>query len=68
MKNSLNNNLIKYKGLSDDEVISSRIKNGSNEISKKKKQSLIIKILRIFKEPMFLLLIIAASVYFIMGE
>lgn len=68
MKNSLNNNIIKYKGLSDDEVISSRIKNGSNEISKKKKKSLIIKILRIFKEPMFLLLIIAASVYFIMGE
>ena len=56
------------KGLNDNEVIQSREKNGANELSPKKKEPLIIKILEIFKEPMFLLLIIAASVYFIVGE
>ena len=56
------------KGLNDKEVIQSREKNGTNELSPKKKEPLIIKILEIFKEPMFLLLIIAASVYFIVGE
>ena len=56
------------KGLNDNEVIQSREKNGTNELSPKKKEPLIIKILEIFKEPMFLLLIIAASVYFIVGE
>ena len=56
------------KGLDDKEVLLSREKNGSNELSKKKKESLLVKIINIFKEPMFLLLIIAASVYFIVGE
>ena len=58
----------KIKGLNNKEVILSREKNGSNELSKKKKELLIFKILSIFKEPMFLLLVIAASVYFIVGE
>ena len=56
------------KGLTDEEVILSRESNGSNELIKKKKEPLILKILSIFQEPMFLLLIIAASVYFIVGE
>lgn len=57
-----------YKGLNDDEVLLSREKNGPNRLSEEIKEPLIIKILKIFKEPMFLLLIIAASVYFIVGE
>ena len=61
-------NLENIKGLTDEEVILSRENNGSNELIKKKKEPLILKILGIFKEPMFLLLIIAASVYFIVGE
>ena len=61
-------NLENIKGLSDEEVILSRENNGTNELIKKKKEPLILKILSIFKEPMFLLLIIAASVYFIVGE
>lgn len=60
--------LKKFKGLSEEEVILSREKNGSNALSKKKKESLFLKLLSIFKEPMFLLLILAASVYFIVGE
>ena len=61
-------NLENIKGLTDEEVILSRENNGSNELIKKKKEPLILKILGIFQEPMFLLLIIAASVYFIVGE
>ena len=61
-------NLENIKGLTDEEVILSRENNGTNELIKKKKEPLILKILSIFKEPMFLLLIIAASVYFIVGE
>lgn len=58
----------KFPGLSDKEVLISREQNGVNALSQKKKEPFIIKVLNIFKEPMFLLLIIAASVYFIVGE
>lgn len=58
----------KYVGLSDDEVIKSREKYGINELEKKKKESLLEKVLHIFTEPMFLLLIVAASIYFILGD
>ena len=68
MKDNLNDFLKNIKGLDDNEIIISREKNGSNELTKKKKQPFILKILNIFKEPMFLLLIIAASVYFFVGE
>ena len=67
MKNE-NEFLKKVNGLTTEEVITSREKNGVNKLSEIKKQPLIIKILSIFKEPMFLLLIIAASIYFIVGE
>ena len=56
------------KGLNNEEVINSREKNGINKLSETKKQILILKILSIFKEPMFFLLIVAASIYFIVGE
>ncbi|MDD5865445.1 MAG: cation-translocating P-type ATPase [bacterium] len=68
MKDTISEKIKNIKGLNDNEVILSREKNGSNELSKKKKETIILKILGIFKEPMFLLLIIAASVYFIVGE
>ena len=55
-------------GLTREEVINSKEKYGVNKLEEKKKQPLILKILSIFKEPMFLLLIIAASIYFIVGE
>lgn len=68
MSNKFNEVVKNLKGLSNQEVILSRKINGSNELIKQKEKPLIIKILSIFKEPMFLLLIIAASVYFIVGE
>ena len=64
----MNNKIKNIKGLTNNEVILSREKNGSNEVIKKEKENVFIKILKIFKEPMFLLLIIASSVYFIVKE
>lgn len=68
MDNEEKDKLKEFKGLTNNEVVISREKNGSNIQKQRKKESLINKILSIFKEPMFLLLIIAASVYFIVGE
>ena len=68
MDNEEKDKLKEFKGLTNNEVVISREKNGSNIQQQRKKESLINKILSIFKEPMFLLLIIAASVYFIVGE
>ena len=41
---------------------------GKNEIVAKKKESFFHKILKVISEPMFLLLIVAAIIYFILGE
>ena len=68
MKDNEEKYLRKYPGLSAKEVIASREKYGKNKLEEDKKESIIIKILSIFKEPMFLLLLIAASIYFIVGE
>ena len=58
----------KYIGLNDKEIELSKEKYGINEIEKKKKESIIEKIIHVFTEPMFLLLIITASIYFILNE
>ena len=68
MKDEFNELLKNTNSLNDNDVLLSRKENGTNELSKKKKETLIVKILSIFKEPMFLLLIVAASVYFVVGE
>ena len=44
-----------YTGLTDSEVKISREKYGTNELEKKKKESLLKKVLHVFTEPMFLL-------------
>ncbi|MEG1615278.1 MAG: cation-transporting P-type ATPase, partial [Oscillospiraceae bacterium] len=41
---------------------------GKNELAQGKKQSFFRKAIGIFCEPMFLLLIVAAIIYFILGE
>lgn len=55
-------------GLSDKEVLISREKYGSNELEKVKKENIFIKLIKVLKEPTLLLLILASSVYFILGE
>lgn len=56
------------QGLSDTEVLESRTKYGPNELKPAKKLSLFQKALHVLTEPMFLLLLVTASIYFILGE
>ena len=56
------------RGLSSEEVLQSRKKYGYNSIDHQDKNNFLISIIEILKEPMFLLLLAAASLYFITGE
>ena len=55
-------------GLSSSKAMELQKKFGKNELTPHKKQSPIKKIINIVCEPMFLLLIVAAIVYFFLGE
>lgn len=55
-------------GLSNEEVISSRNKNGSNSLEHQEKNHFLMSLVEMIKEPMFLLLVAAASIYFISGD
>ncbi|MDR0222090.1 MAG: HAD-IC family P-type ATPase [Oscillospiraceae bacterium] len=59
---------INLAGPTAEEVEKLREKYGKNELSAQKKESFFKKTFRVVTEPMFLLLIIAAAVYFILGE
>ena len=56
------------KGLSNDEVVASRKMWGFNSLEHQQKNHLLISIIEIVKEPMFLLLFAAASIYYITGD
>lgn len=56
------------KGLTNEEVKLAREKFGRNVLIKEKKENFLMKIVEVIKEPMFLLLMIAAIIYFILGE
>ncbi len=55
-------------GLTTAEAEKLQERHGKNEITPLKKESFLRKVLHIICEPMFLLLIIAAVIYFILGE
>ncbi|NCB52654.1 MAG: cation-translocating P-type ATPase [Clostridia bacterium] len=55
-------------GLSSAEAKGLQEQYGKNELTPQKKESFFIKALHIICEPMFLLLIVAAVIYFILGE
>ena len=55
-------------GLNKVEVEQSRIKNGFNSIEHQKKNNLLSSIIEMVKEPMFLLLLTATSIYFITAD
>lgn len=57
-----------YKGLSNKKIGTLREKYGFNELAPEKKKTLYSKFVEIFKEPMFLLLLSTALIYFILGE
>jgi Ca2+-transporting ATPase len=58
----------KISGLSNEEVISSRTKNGTNSLEHQEKNHFLMSLLEMVKEPMFLLLVAAASIYYISGD
>ncbi len=56
------------QGLTTLEAKQIQEKFGKNELVAKKKESFLHKIVHVISEPMFLLLIVAAIIYFILGE
>lgn len=56
------------QGLSNEEVILSRKKNGANSLEHQNKNHFLASLLEMVKEPMFLLLLTATSIYFITGD
>ena len=56
------------KGLTTKEAISRSAKYGNNEISKKKKTSLVVKFLSYFNNPLVIILIVAAILSGLTGE
>lgn len=59
---------ISMKGLSSVEARQRQGQYGKNELTPEKKVSFFRKVLHIICEPMFLLLLVAAVIYFILGE
>ena len=56
------------QGLSNEEVVQSRKKNGSNSLEHQDKNHFLVSVFEMVKEPMFLLLLLATSIYFITGD
>ena len=61
-------NGVDFPGLTSAEAAELLAKHGKNELSPSKKEGLFKKVWHVICEPMFLLLIIAAVIYFILGE
>ncbi len=55
-------------GLSESEVIQSRTTSGRNSLEHQEKNHLLLSLIDMVKEPMFLLLVAATTIYFITGE
>lgn len=56
------------QGLTTAQAIILQEQFGKNALTPEKKENLFIKLLHVISEPMFLLLIIAAAIYFVLGE
>lgn len=61
-------NLLPLQGLTSEQAQKLQEQFGKNELTDKKKQSFFSKVIHIICQPMFLLLIVAAVIYFILGE
>ncbi|MCF8253648.1 MAG: cation-translocating P-type ATPase [Bacteroidia bacterium] len=61
-----NNNFL--QGLSDDEVLESRKKNGSNQIQTGERNHLWHVIKEVASEPIFIILVGVSIIYFVLGE
>ncbi|WP_341900827.1 cation-translocating P-type ATPase [Fluviicola taffensis] len=56
------------QGLTTEQVVQAREQFGSNQLTAQKGNDLLATVLRIVKEPMIILLLVAASIYFISGK
>jgi Ca2+-transporting ATPase len=61
-------NQFTIQGLDNQQVHRSREKFGQNKLNYKKENSFIDVLVRIVKEPMTILLLVASTIYFISGE
>ena len=64
----MTNSKFESGGLTTGQAQALQAQHGKNELSPQKKESFARKVLGIITEPMFLLLIIAATIYFFLGE
>ena len=65
---TVTNDKYNHDGLTDQQVNELTLKFGKNILIPKKKEGLFGKIIHVLSEPMFILLIVAAAIYFILGE
>ena len=56
------------QGLTSEQAQKLQEQFGKNELAAEKKESFFRKVIHIISEPMFLLLLVAAAIYFILGE
>jgi Ca2+-transporting ATPase len=56
------------KGLTDQQVLESRARHGTNKADQKKENSLLRAAKDLLKEPMFLMLVAASTIYFVIGR
>jgi Ca2+-transporting ATPase len=68
MKQDLHTATHQIKGLTDQEVLTSRAKNGTNQLIFKKENGLWNVVKRLAKDPMVLMLLVASIIYFISGK
>ena len=57
-----------FVGLTEEQVKERQLKNGFNELPKAKSNGFIQQVVGIFKEPMFMLLIICGTLYMFLGD
>ncbi len=57
-----------YKGLNDEEVTASRKAHGSNDLGKKTDNPIWEVLRDVILEPLFIILVFAATIYFLLGE
>ena len=57
-----------HQGLSSDQVMQSRNTHGENKVENKNKSGIWTAVMDLAKEPMLILLIVAAAIYFITGS
>ena len=64
----MSSNIFNIQGLSDEQVIIAREQYGYNRLEQKQDSGFIAALKELVKEPMFILLLVAATIYFVSGN